>query len=202
MIRLSSDQIDRGILNAAARTFARYGYARTSVQQLADAVGYSKTGLLHRFASKQNLYDAAVDATSEAVRTVLAAGAAAPAGGTRSLAVLEAVSEHALEDPGLVTMLLQAIRPASGEPGRERLHTAVEELVGVLCDGRSHDDMVRLRAVLALNLIVTAVATQDAKQLKVDRQHLQPLAVTLAAGVLGLDRPPPLPSSRPDRRTV
>jgi len=185
MIRLSSDQIDRGILNAAARTFALHGYARTSVQQLADAVGYSKTGLLHRFASKQTLYDAAVQATCEAVRTVLAAGAGAPAGATRSMAVLEAVSERSLDDPGLVTLLLQAIRPASEEPGRERLHTVVEELVVVLCEGRGDDDTLRLRAVLALNLIVTAVTTQDARQLKVD---LQPLAVALAAGVLGLDR--------------
>lgn len=50
-----------------------HGYARTSVQQLADAVGYSKAGLLHRFGSKQALQAGAVAAAADAVGAVVPA---------------------------------------------------------------------------------------------------------------------------------
>jgi hypothetical protein len=40
-VRQTSEQIDRAILDTAAHMFASHGYAGTSVQQVADAVGYS-----------------------------------------------------------------------------------------------------------------------------------------------------------------
>ena len=55
----------------AAGLFARHGFAHTSVQQVADAVGYSKPGLLHRFGSKDALFQAAlaeVTSTATALR--------------------------------------------------------------------------------------------------------------------------------------
>jgi len=81
------------------------------VQQLADAVGYSKTGLLHRFASKQALYDATVAATSATVEQVLADALDVPVGTQRTVAMLESVAALALDRPGLVEMLLESTRP-------------------------------------------------------------------------------------------
>lgn len=44
------------ILTAALDVIARNGYRRTSVRELADAVGLSQAGLLHYFASKEELF--------------------------------------------------------------------------------------------------------------------------------------------------
>ena len=46
----------REILDAALEVVARNGYSRTSVRELADAVGLSQAGLLHYFDSKEHLF--------------------------------------------------------------------------------------------------------------------------------------------------
>src|SRR3712207_9441823 len=53
-------QVDEGILDRAAALFARRGFTKTSVQDVADAVGLSKTGLLHHYPSKDALHEAVV----------------------------------------------------------------------------------------------------------------------------------------------
>ncbi|MCW4459176.1 TetR/AcrR family transcriptional regulator [Microbacterium sp. MPKO10] len=44
------------ILSTALEVIARNGYRRTSVRELADAVGLSQAGLLHYFSSKEELF--------------------------------------------------------------------------------------------------------------------------------------------------
>ena len=60
-------QTDEQILDRAAALFARHGFEQTSVQEVADAVGLSKAGLLHHFPSKDALH-AAVLAHADAPR--------------------------------------------------------------------------------------------------------------------------------------
>jgi len=69
------------ILAKATRLFARQGYEGTSVQDVADAVGVTKQGVLHHYASKEELRRAVVDATlshwNEALPRLLLAATAA-----------------------------------------------------------------------------------------------------------------------------
>ncbi len=44
------------ILATALEVIARNGYRRTSFREIADAVGLSKTGMLHHFANKEELF--------------------------------------------------------------------------------------------------------------------------------------------------
>lgn len=44
------------ILSTALEVIARNGYRRTSVRELADAVGLSQAGVLHYFSSKEELF--------------------------------------------------------------------------------------------------------------------------------------------------
>jgi AcrR family transcriptional regulator len=46
------------VLAAAGRTFARYGFAGTSISRVARASGISEGLILHHFGSKKNLYEA------------------------------------------------------------------------------------------------------------------------------------------------
>lgn len=73
-------EIDADIVETAAALFATHGFDHTSLQQVADAVGYSKTGLLHRFPSKDALLRAAAAATFAAIAAVADDVAALPAG--------------------------------------------------------------------------------------------------------------------------
>ncbi|MGW3488996.1 TetR/AcrR family transcriptional regulator [Streptomyces sp. NPDC001054] len=58
MPRPTRAELDAEIVEAAAALFSAQGYLGTSVQEIADRVGYSKTGLLHRFPSKERLLGA------------------------------------------------------------------------------------------------------------------------------------------------
>lgn len=163
-VRPSPEQLDAAILDAAAEVFARHGFAGTSVQQVADTVGYSKTGLLRRFPSKQALYDGVLGHVSACVEGILDApvsgqglgagdGELAPPP-TRA-AVLRAVTAAAFENPGTVVLVLEALRPGSDLPGTDQVEQTTLRLAGQLTAGID-DPQDRLRALLALQLVATA----------------------------------------------
>jgi TetR/AcrR family transcriptional repressor of nem operon len=57
------------ILRSSWSLFHEYGYKNTSLQQLADAAGLGKAGLLHHFKSKEGLMLAVIEYASEWYRT-------------------------------------------------------------------------------------------------------------------------------------
>jgi AcrR family transcriptional regulator len=60
------------VVLAAKRLFATQGYAATSVQQIADAVGRSQSAVMHYFPAKIDIFAAVLDemlAANEAIRT-------------------------------------------------------------------------------------------------------------------------------------
>src|SRR5262249_6385152 len=70
------------ILDAAMEIFARYGYRRASMDQVAEAAGLTRQAVYHHFASKEALFRAAVDALHDgALEAAVSAGAAAEQAG-------------------------------------------------------------------------------------------------------------------------
>ncbi|HEY2792829.1 MAG TPA: helix-turn-helix domain-containing protein, partial [Micromonosporaceae bacterium] len=89
------DQTTRRILDGAAATFAKGGYAATSMEEIAAAAGVSKLLLYRDFAGKRELYRAVLArtqekltarvesyASNESLRSVLAVARADPDGFT------------------------------------------------------------------------------------------------------------------------
>ena len=191
-MRQSPAEIDHAILDVAAGLFATHGYAHTSVQQIADAVGYSKPGLLHRFGSKGALHRAVLAEVSETVRAIIGHATAHGADPDQVPQVLELVTRKALERPGMVQMMLAAFEPGSEEPGTAEIQSAGRRLVELLDHGPT-SPADRLRVVLAIRMIATAAMTQSSAadaSLHVDRDELVPLLVELASTVMGSpDRP-------------
>lgn len=57
----SREQTRKRLLSAAARLFAKNGFQGTSVDDVAEAAGYSKGALYYNFASKDELFEALVE---------------------------------------------------------------------------------------------------------------------------------------------
>ena len=186
-MRQTAAEIDHAILDVAAGIFATYGFSHSSVQQIADAVGYSKPGLLHRFGSKEALHRAVLTEVSDTVQEIVGHAVAHSAQADQLGQVLELMTRKALDRPGMVQMMLRAFESAGDEPGVEEIQGLGYRLVDAL-DHPLSSPAERLRVVLAVKLIVTAAMTQHSKvdaDLHVDRDELVPMIVSLAAQVLG-----------------
>ncbi|WP_336923777.1 TetR/AcrR family transcriptional regulator [Aquipuribacter sp. SD81] len=184
-VRPSPEQIDAAILDTAAEVFARHGFAGTSVQQVADAVGYSKTGLLRRFPSKQALYDAAVEHVTTEVRALR--GRLEGQGPARRRGFLASAAAAAFARPGVVLLMIEALQEGADLPHADRLDALAHDLLAALTEdlAEPHD---RLRAVMALQLVAnTALLTLEPQAPLGDLPpaQVQELAVEAAVAVLG-----------------
>ena len=182
--RPTREQIDARILDVAAELFAGHGLEGTSVQQVADAVGYSKTGLLHRFGSKQGLHAAVLAEAERLMREVLAdiRGPVPDAGGALAL-----ITRRAIEHPGLLDLVVRHLQAPAGEPPVPAVEELALQLLAAL--GPGEEPRRRLRVVLALQLVVNAVLTQSRDlDAALPPEELAELVTELAGGVLGPDR--------------
>jgi AcrR family transcriptional regulator len=110
-------QAEAEILDRAAALLARRGFEKTSVQDVATAVGLSKAGLLHHFPSKDALHAAVRAHVRRLVAEVLAAVADAPFGPVRDRLALEVILDVAGRHPGTVALLLSEASEPVGEDG-------------------------------------------------------------------------------------
>jgi AcrR family transcriptional regulator len=115
VLRLDRQQLEDGILDRAAALFARRGFEQTSVQAVADAVGYSKAGLLHHYPSKEALHGAVLAQARTLGRQLVDRVAALPPGAGRDARTVEALVDLALARPGLVSLLLGSATVPGGE---------------------------------------------------------------------------------------
>ncbi len=102
MPRPTKSEINAEILERAAGLFAKHGFERTSLQQIADALNYSKAGLLHHYPSKKALYDAVVAEYQRRVEVRIADLMKIPQGIERDRSMIENAVRNSYEWPGLV----------------------------------------------------------------------------------------------------
>jgi AcrR family transcriptional regulator len=161
-VRPTRQEIDDEIVERAAALFARYGFEETSVQRIADAVGYSKTGLLHRFPTKEALQDAVIERWAEKVREIAARVRDLPPGPDRDRAVITELVDLALRGPGVVSLLLAALSALETGEVAVRLETVTEGLFDAFAaDKEDAPRAIRVGAALGA-LAVMSLATRDA----------------------------------------
>ena len=186
-------QIDEGILDSAAALFARRGFAKTSVQDVADAVGLSKAGLLHHYPSKDALHEAVLAQAETLGKRVLDQVEHLPLGAARDRRAVEVLVDVALAHPGVVALLLA---PATqGEPGADG---SLTEGAGALAlaafgvDPETTDPEQCVRVVGALGaLAVLTLAAHSQDQTTAWRAHI----VATCFDALGHRRPSAAPSA-------
>lgn len=171
MPRPTREQIDDEIVESAAAPFARHGFRETSVQRIADAVGYSKTGLLHRFPTKEALQDAVLARWAEKVWAINAGVTHLPPGAGRDHAVVTAMVDLALRHPGIVALLVSGLARDDTTIGA-RLPVTSDPLFEAFAADRDADleRSIRIGAALA-SLAVVSLAVGDAPTEQV-RAHL------------------------------
>lgn len=174
MRRLTKQEIDDVIVDQAAALFAQHGFRETSVQRIADATGYSKTGLLHRFPSKEALWEAVSAHCTGGLSEIATAASAMPPGPGRDHRVLSLLAEVALSRPGMIALALSALSRMAG-PGDTPLLDEVGHLLFVAFDlphEPAEADIPRVvRVVGAIGaLAVTAIALRELDGDKVREQ--------------------------------
>ena len=110
------------ILRAALKSFARCGYAATSVRQIVDDARVSKPALYYYFADKAQLFQALVDqAHDERYRLMQAAAQRGRTVAEKLEQVVAAVFEFSLRNRELMRLAFATAFAASGEsPSRVR----------------------------------------------------------------------------------
>ena len=106
MPRQTTEQLRAEVVDAAAALFARQGPTHTALQQIADAVQYSKAGLLHHFANKNAVYDAVVETAVEQVGTLSSSIIAVPPGIERDRMVVQLSLDMTYRWPGVAAFCL------------------------------------------------------------------------------------------------
>lgn len=187
-------QAEDQILDRAAALLARRG-TRTSVQEIAEAVGLSKAGLQHHFPTKDQLHSAVLAKAAGIGQQVLDVVGDLPIGPERDLRAIEALIDVALAHPGVVSLLLTPVSTAAGPTDRgaeaiEASAAAALAAFGVDPETAPAERLVRVSAALAALGVLTLAAHQ--KDLTVAwRPHM----VVACFDALGHRRPVPTPEA-------
>ena len=195
MTRAFRQQADEQILDRAAALFARQGFAKTSLQDVADAVGLSKAGLLHHFPSKDALRQAVLTHAQELGEQATAPVRDLPLGPDRDRRAVEVLVDVALAHPGLVSLLLTPA--AQGLPADGAEEDAASQWAfaafGVEHQTPDRERLVRVAGALAAMAFLTLGARQNG-----EAAALRPHIVATGFDALG-HRRPGASSSRPDQ---
>ena len=128
------DDIQRGILTAACELFARQGYMRASIAELADACKLSRGALYHYFESKEAILFAILDAH---VRRMIADVEAAIAGKATTLdqfrAAIRAIVELNAQSPNEQRVILNDLSFLS-EAEQETIRALERQIVDAVAD--------------------------------------------------------------------
>jgi AcrR family transcriptional regulator len=181
MLRPTKAEIEAYIVDCAAGLFARHGFAHTSIQQIADAVRYSKTGLLHHFSSKQMIYDAVVGALRDHVHEVRDAASQFPVGIERDRAVVEASVDFTFARPGISAMSNRmALEPDPEDQAMKEIGFVMYETIGIDLTNLDMDRLVRVTSAFS-GLGVTASLAVSSKL----TNEWRPLIISAAMNALG-----------------
>ncbi|MDR7235371.1 helix-turn-helix domain-containing protein [Agrococcus sp. BE272] len=158
------------ILQAALERFARVGYLGSSIQQIADDVGTSKSSVLYHFDSKEALLEAAMAPTLDAMESLIDA-------------LPELRHEHTAAAPSLVTRFVDTLMAHSaaisifisqrgalqGVPAIERANAIVDAIARTLVL-----EAPTPRVLTRLSIGLAGVAFILGDTLSTEHDHLDP----------------------------
>ncbi|MDV6259814.1 TetR/AcrR family transcriptional regulator [Rhodococcoides yunnanense] len=191
MARTSQQHLDDEILDHAAALFARRGFSNTSIQAVADALGYSKSGLLHHYSTKFALYDAVISRCRTQAQGVLDEVSAMPVGDTRDRVAVTLVVEMALDNPGIAALLISPREEVATE--LDEISTMLYAAFGDTPDGPITARLIRITGGLAAVAVIALNITTSH-----DKARWRSLIISTGLGALGHPYAEPLPTTSND----
>lgn len=166
MPRLTKAEVDAEIIDRAAFLFARHSFEHTSLQQIADAVKYSKAGLLHHYPSKRAIYEKVLVTGLAQAQSLLAQVDGIPPGVDRDRAVVEAAVELAFDWPGISAFAnsFAASEPHS-VPELTEMGFIMYQSLGIDLEHVQLDRLIRVTVAFSgLSITASVAAPIDAKR--------------------------------------
>jgi len=198
------------ILDAAMEIFARYGYRRASMDQVAEAAGLTRQAVYHHFPGKEALFRAAVEALHDgALGAAVAAGNAAEDAG-QSLADVLAVQVDAktryviecMDETSHMEELLSQRQLQAGDLN-QRVHEQIIALEVATTERMLAKQGLALRDGLTARDLANSIqfAVRGDNELKLDLAMLDEVKRVVRLIVLGAIGPKNL-TSRSARKTT
>ncbi|AWB96894.1 TetR family transcriptional regulator [Agromyces badenianii] len=119
---------------AALEQFATVGFAASSLQQIADHAGYSKSSVLYHYASKEALLEAAIGPAIDLLETLLGDFVAGGRTGAARATFIESFVDFLLGNRLAVHTFVNQGQSLRGLPVIERANTAIRGLADSICD--------------------------------------------------------------------
>lgn len=130
---LRRELVGAEILERSAKLFAERGFAATSVQDIAEALGMSRPALYHYVSSKEEILERLIEGQIESTRAALAELSPDGTPEERLVAVVHALVGPIGEAPNRFRLLVTR-DPSMSEPLRDRLHALERQVIKLLTE--------------------------------------------------------------------
>lgn len=172
MPRPTKAEIAADIVEHAAALFARHGVDHTSLQQIADAVNYSKAGVLNHYPSKNAIYEAVIKTVRDHVLELRDRVAAIPVGAQRDRVLVEAEVQFTYDWPGIAAFSNRlAYSEPETDPELVEIGLILYEALGIDVRNTTLDRLARVTAAFS-GLSVTALTATRADQKSLWYEHI------------------------------
>lgn len=137
------------LLQVALTQFATAGFTATSLQQIADEAGYSKSSVLYHYASKEALLEAAITPTIERLEVLVGEFAESRRSEAARGAFIERFVDLLLGERLAVHLFVSQGYSLGGIPIVERGNAAIRVLADAICADASLVEQMRFGVALA-----------------------------------------------------
>ncbi|WP_017614932.1 TetR/AcrR family transcriptional regulator [Nocardiopsis salina] len=174
-IRPTNAEIDAQILDITAGLIAARGIQQTSVQAIADAAGYSKSGLLRRFPSKEALVEGALSQVTRDGGDLRDSAVDLPLGEHRDSLVIRRLGDYVFRRQGFARLVTAAISAPENEQLRSQISPAGDVLFEAFGDLGAGAEWRRRRVRVAAAISALTVVTLTYDEVLTREEAEQPL---------------------------
>jgi AcrR family transcriptional regulator len=122
------------LIDAAVDLFTRHSYAGTSLQMIADELGFTKAAIYHHFRTREQLLAAVLEPTLDELRTLIEAAESRRTAHARAEQMLSGYAGLAVRNRGLVAVLAADPSVATALHGRPEWRDLIRRQVALLAD--------------------------------------------------------------------
>jgi len=172
--------------HAALEQFSTVGFAASSLQQIADHAGYSKSSVLYHYSSKEALLEAAIGPAIDALEGLLGSFVASGRSAAARAVFIEQFVDFLLGNRLAVHTFVNQAQSLRGIPVIERANAAIRGLADSICDpGAPFSEQMRFSVALAgATYTLVAGATFLEERQQVDDDDVRNALITVLSELL------------------